>query len=47
MYGLAEVCVFGSTAEDKPTANSDIDIAIVIEEILKRELERAKLIDKL
>ncbi|RLE86640.1 MAG: nucleotidyltransferase [Thermoprotei archaeon] len=43
----AEVYVFGSAVEGKLTANSDIDIAIVVEEIPKKGLERAKLMDRL
>jgi len=42
-----EVYVFGSAVEGKLTANSDVDIAIVVEEVPRSGLERARLVDKL
>ena len=42
-----EVYVFGSAVEGKLTANSDVDIAIVVEEVPRSGLERARLVDRL
>jgi len=41
-----EVYVFGSAVNGKLTVGSDIDIAIVLGEVPKSGLERARLIDK-
>jgi len=42
-----EVYVFGSAAEGKLTVDSDIDVALVIGEVPRSGLERARLIDRL
>ena len=42
-----EIYVFGSAVEGKLTVDSDIDIAIVVEEVPRSGLKRAKLVDKL
>jgi predicted nucleotidyltransferase len=45
--GKAEVYVFGSAVEGKLTVDSDVDVAIVLNEIPKSGLERARLLNKL
>jgi predicted nucleotidyltransferase len=42
-----EVYVFGSAVEGRLTIDSDIDVAIVVREVPKSGLERARLLDKL
>jgi len=41
------VYVFGSAVEGRLTVDSDIDVAIVVEEIPRSGLERARLVDEL
>ena len=43
----AEVYVFGSAVENKLTVDSDIDILIVLDEVPKSGLERAKLVEEM
>jgi len=45
--GDVEVYVFGSAVEGRLTIDSDIDVAIVVREVPKSGLERARLLDKL
>jgi len=42
-----EVYVFGSAVNGRLTVSSDIDIAIVLSEVPKSGLERARLVDKI
>ena len=42
-----EVYVFGSAVENRLTVDSDIDVAIVLKEIPRSGIERAKLLDRL
>ena len=42
-----EVYVFGSAVEDRLTVDSDVDVAIVVEEVPKSGLKRARLVDEL
>jgi len=42
-----EVYVFGSAVENKLTVDSDIDVAIVVKEVPRSGIERAKLLDRL
>jgi len=43
----AEVYVFGSAVEDRLTVESDIDVAIVIEKVPEKSVERIKLLDEI
>ena len=43
----AEVYVFGSAVEDRLTVESDIDVAIVIEKVPEKSVERIKLLNKI
>ncbi len=45
VLGDVEIYVFGSAIEGKLTADSDIDIAIVLDEVPRRGLDRASIID--
>ena len=42
-----EVYVFGSAVEGRLTVDSDVDVAIVVEEVPKSGLKRARLVDEL
>jgi len=42
-----EVYLFGSVVEGRLTVDSDIDVAVVLREVPKRGLERARLLDAL
>jgi len=42
-----EVYVFGSAVEGRLTVDSDVDVAIVVEEVPRSGLERARLVDEL
>ena len=42
-----EIYVFGSAVEGRLTVDSDIDVAVVMEEVPRSELERARLVDEL
>ena len=42
-----EIYVFGSAVEGRLTVDSDIDIAVVVEEAPRSGLERARLVDEL
>jgi len=44
VLGGAEVYVFGSAAEGRLTASSDIDIAVVVDEVPKSAFERAGIV---
>ncbi|MEM4886117.1 MAG: nucleotidyltransferase domain-containing protein [Thermofilum sp.] len=46
-FGEAEVYIFGSAVEGKLTADSDIDVLVVLNHVPRSGLERAKLLDKL
>jgi len=43
----AEIYVFGSAVEDRLTVESDIDVAIVIEKVPEKSVERIKLLNKI
>ena len=43
----AEVYVFGSAVEDRLTVESDIDVAIVIEKVPEKSVERIKLLNEI
>lgn len=42
-----EVYLFGSAVEGRLTVDSDIDVAVVLREVPKKGLERARLVDTL
>ncbi len=42
-----EVYIFGSAAENRLAVDSDIDVAIVLREVPRSGLERARLIDRI
>ena len=43
----AEIYVFGSAVENRLTVESDIDVAIVIEKVPEKSVERIKLLNKI
>ena len=43
----AEVYVFGSAVENRLTVESDIDVAIVIEKVPEKSVERIKLLNRI
>ena len=45
--GDVEVYVFGSAVEGKLTVDSDIDVAVVLREVPRSGIERARLLSKL
>ncbi|MCC6053895.1 MAG: nucleotidyltransferase domain-containing protein [Thermosphaera sp.] len=45
--GDIEIYLFGSVLEGRLTVDSDIDVAVVLREVPKRGLERARLLDAL
>ena len=47
VLGDKPLYVFGSVIEDKITVDSDIDIAIIVEKIPQRAMERARIINKI
>ncbi|MBC7090503.1 MAG: nucleotidyltransferase domain-containing protein [Nitrososphaeria archaeon] len=47
VLGEAEVYIFGSAVEGRLTVDSDIDILIVVDQVPKSGLKRAKTLDKI
>jgi len=45
--GNKPLYVFGSAIEGKITVDSDIDIAVIVERVPKRAIERARVIDRI
>jgi predicted nucleotidyltransferase len=45
--GDVEVYIFGLVVEDRLTVDSDIDVAVVVREVPRKGIERARLIDSL